>query len=73
MSFGILPALPEFLTRYPEITLDVSYSDHFVDVIEDGYSHAFEALPHQQSDRSSEARRRRRNTPSSWRLARFRT
>jgi DNA-binding transcriptional LysR family regulator len=40
MSFGILhlgPALPEFLTRYPEITLDVSYNDRFVDVIEEGY------------------------------------
>ncbi|MGH8607242.1 MAG: LysR family transcriptional regulator [Gammaproteobacteria bacterium] len=40
MSFGILhlgPALPEFLTRYPEIALDVSYNDRFVDVIEEGY------------------------------------
>ncbi|MGH8555066.1 MAG: LysR family transcriptional regulator [Gammaproteobacteria bacterium] len=40
MSFGILhlgPALSEFLTRYPEITLDVSYNDRFVDVIEEGY------------------------------------
>ena len=40
MSFGILhlgPALPAFLTRYPEITLDVSYNDRFVDVIEEGY------------------------------------
>ena len=40
MSFGILhlgPALPEFLMRYPEITLDVSYNDRFVDVIEEGY------------------------------------
>ena len=40
MSFGILhlgPALPEFLKRYPEITLDVSYNDRFVDVIEEGY------------------------------------
>jgi DNA-binding transcriptional LysR family regulator len=40
MSFGILhlgPALPDFLTHYPEITLDVSYNDRFVDVIEEGY------------------------------------
>tara|TARA_R110001583_G_C5641511_1_gene407896 strand:- start:185 stop:1150 length:966 start_codon:yes stop_codon:yes gene_type:complete len=40
MSFGILhvaPALPEFLKRYPEITVDVNLDDRKVDVIEEGF------------------------------------
>lgn len=40
VTFGILrlsPLVPEFLASHPEITLDVSYNDRFVDVIEEGY------------------------------------
>jgi len=40
MSFGILhiaPALPEFLSRYPEVSIDMNLDDRKVDVIEEGY------------------------------------
>lgn len=40
MSFGILhlaPALPEFLRRYPELTVDMSLDDRQVNVIEEGF------------------------------------
>jgi DNA-binding transcriptional LysR family regulator len=39
-SFGrvtFVPALPGFYQRYPDITLDLSFSDRAVDLIEDGY------------------------------------
>ncbi|MBS0535637.1 MAG: LysR family transcriptional regulator [Proteobacteria bacterium] len=39
MSFGFLhlaPALGDFLTRYPEIELDVNLTDRFVDLIDEG-------------------------------------
>lgn len=38
VSFGqrhIAPALPEFLNRYPAIDLDLSFSDRYVDVLEE--------------------------------------
>ncbi len=40
MSFGILhvaPALPEFLKRYPDVTVDMNLDDRKVDVIEGGF------------------------------------
>jgi len=39
-SFGrvtFVPALPTFYERYPDITLDLSFSDRPVDLIEEGY------------------------------------
>lgn len=33
----IAPLLPEFLTRFPEIQLDVHLTDNYVDIIRDGY------------------------------------
>ena len=39
MSFGFLhlaPALPDFLALYPELAVDLSMSDRFVDLIEEG-------------------------------------
>ena len=39
MSFGLLhlsPALPDFLARYPEVELDLSLNDRFVDVVDEG-------------------------------------
>ena len=33
----VAPLLPEFLTRYPEIQLDVHLTDNFVDIIREGY------------------------------------
>ena len=40
MSFGLLhvaQALPEFMARYPEITMDVTLDDRVVDVVDEGY------------------------------------
>lgn len=39
MSFGFLhlaPAIPDFLARYPEIEVDLTLTDRFVDLIEEG-------------------------------------
>ena len=40
MSFGIrhlAPALPDFLTRHPEVEVDMSMNDRFVDLVDEGY------------------------------------
>ena len=40
MSFGFLhlaPALPDFLARYPDVEVDLTLNDRFVDIIEEGY------------------------------------
>jgi DNA-binding transcriptional LysR family regulator len=39
MSFGLLhvgPLLPELLARWPELDLDVDFTDRFVDLVEEG-------------------------------------
>ena len=35
-SFHIAPILPEFVRRHPDITLDVSINDRFVDLVDEG-------------------------------------
>jgi DNA-binding transcriptional LysR family regulator len=38
-AFGyrqLMPALPEFLTRHPDLKVQLSFADHFVDLIESG-------------------------------------
>lgn len=40
MSFGILhlaPAIRDFLARYPEVELDLSLNDRYVDVVDEGF------------------------------------
>ena len=40
MSFGVMhvaPAIPEFLAQYPELSVDVTFDDRKVDVIEGGF------------------------------------
>ncbi|MGQ0674877.1 MAG: LysR substrate-binding domain-containing protein [Rhodospirillales bacterium] len=48
VTFGlhqIQPLVPEFLERYPEIRLDLSLSDVFVDLVQEGYDVAIRAGP----------------------------
>jgi len=40
MSFGfrhLAPALPDFMARYPEVTVDLALNDRMVDLIDEGY------------------------------------
>lgn len=40
VSFGLLelaPLWPEFMTRYPQVTLDITLADRMVDLVEEGY------------------------------------
>jgi DNA-binding transcriptional LysR family regulator len=40
VTFGvqrIAPAVSEFMTRYPDVTFDLAASDHFVNLIEEGF------------------------------------
>ena len=40
MSFGIrhlAPAMPDFMALHPDLTLDMSLNDRFVDLVEEGY------------------------------------
>ena len=43
MSFGLLhlsPAIPDFLARYPELRIDLTLADQFVDLVNEGYDMA---------------------------------
>ncbi len=43
VSFGALhlaPAIPDFLARYPELHVDLTLNDRFVDLVEDGFDMA---------------------------------
>lgn len=63
-TFGrmwLAPLLPAFLARYPEVTLDVSFSNRFVDLIGEGFDVAVRlgALPDSRLVARKVARRRR--------------
>ncbi len=33
----VVPAIPKYLGEYPEVTIDLTLNDHYVDLIEDGF------------------------------------
>jgi len=40
VTFGVLhlaPCLPDFMNRYPELSVDIAFNDRHVDMIEDGF------------------------------------
>ena len=40
MSFGyhhLMPALSDFLSRYPDVVVDLAMNDHFVDLVDEGF------------------------------------
>ncbi|HJO66239.1 MAG TPA: LysR family transcriptional regulator [Sphingomonas sanguinis] len=41
----LLPALPDFLARYPEIELDLDFNDRLVDLVEGGFDAAIRSGP----------------------------
>lgn len=48
VAFGTLhiaPALPDFLTLYPDLSVDMTISDRLVDLVEDGYDVALRISP----------------------------
>lgn len=58
MSFGhhhLAPAIPAFMARYPELTIELTLNDRFVDVVEEGYDVAIRIT--QLKDSSLIARR----------------
>ena len=41
----LLPVLPEFLGRYPEIELELDFNDHLIDIIDGGFDAAIRSGP----------------------------
>ena len=41
----IVPFIPEFLTQYPQVSLDLNLSDIVIDIVEQGYDVAFRIGP----------------------------
>ncbi len=44
-TYALVPALPEFMARYPEITLDLVVSDYVIDLVEAGIDLAIRVGP----------------------------
>ena len=56
MSFGFLhlmPALGDFMARYPEVVVDLAMNDRFVDLVDEGFDVAIQiaTLPELEPDR----------------------
>ena len=44
-TYALVPALPEFMARYPEITLDLVISEYAIDLVEAGIDLAIRVGP----------------------------
>jgi DNA-binding transcriptional LysR family regulator len=44
-TYALVPALPEFVARYPEITLDLVVTEYAIDLVEAGIDHAIRVGP----------------------------
>ena len=63
VSFGALhlgPALTDFMRRYPDLRIEIEFTDRFVDLIEEGWDVAVRiaTLPELIADRAQAGRRR---------------
>ena len=63
MSFGFLhlmPALSDFMARYPDVVVDLAMNDRFVDLVNEGFDIAIRiaTLPDFEPDRPARSRRR---------------
>jgi DNA-binding transcriptional LysR family regulator len=49
LAFGVreaVPAIAEFASRYPALTIDIGLTDRFIDLVEEGWDRAYPVVTH---------------------------